>query len=263
MSYFAVAVIIIFLLCCAALFFALSAITLRSFSRGKLQEAFKEINGQNRIEQLVENAEKLIMSCCFYRLVINAAILLLVLSLFATDSLRFVDYLAALVIASLLFSVFSLAIPHAWAKYAGEKTLCRTYKLLMFFAVVASPSLYLLRFFDGLTRRLAGVAETTAAEQQEEKQEEFLTGLEQHRIEGAVDEEEQEMIENVLELSDSAADEIMTPRTDIIAIEVNSDLNSILETITTAGHTRLPVYEENIDNITGFIYAKDLLSHIG
>ena len=71
------------------------------------------------------------------------------------------------------------------------------------------------------------------------------------------------MIENVLELSDSAADEIMTPRTDIIAIEVNSDLNSILETITTAGHTRLPVYEENIDNITGFIYAKDLLSHIG
>ncbi|MBA7704831.1 hypothetical protein ES703_113651 [subsurface metagenome] len=71
------------------------------------------------------------------------------------------------------------------------------------------------------------------------------------------------MIENVLELSDTAADEIMTPRTDIVAVEVNSDLQTILETITGAGHTRVPVYEENIDNIIGFVYAKDLLTEIG
>jgi len=71
------------------------------------------------------------------------------------------------------------------------------------------------------------------------------------------------MIENVLELSDTAADEIMTPRTDIVAVEVNSDLTTILETINTAGHTRVPVYEENIDKIIGLIYAKDLLTEIG
>jgi CBS domain containing-hemolysin-like protein len=120
-----------------------------------------------------------------------------------------------------------------------------------------------LRLYDALIRRLAGVAVTTPEEDREEKQEEFLTDLEQHRMEGAVDAEEQEMIENVLELSETTADEIMTPRTDIVAVEANADLHKVLETIANAGHTRVPVYEENIDNIIGLVYAKDLLSEIG
>jgi len=90
-----------------------------------------------------------------------------------------------------------------------------------------------------------------------------LNGLEQQRTEGVLDKEEQEMIESVLELSETTADEIMTPRTDIVAVEVNCDLQTILETINTAGHTRVPVYEDNIDNIVGLIYAKDLLAEIG
>jgi putative hemolysin len=173
------------------------------------------------------------------------------------------DYLLASVIAFGIFSVFSLAIPHAWAKYAGEKILCRTYRILMLFAFITSPVLYVFKLYDGFVRRLAGIAETTPEEEHEERQEEFLTGLEQHRTEGALDEEEQEMIENVLELSNSTADEIMTPRTDIVAVELNSDLQKVLETITSGGHTRVPVFEENIDNIVGLIYAKDLLAEIG
>jgi CBS domain containing-hemolysin-like protein len=55
----------------------------------------------------------------------------------------------------------------------------------------------------------------------------------------------------------------MTPRTDIVSIEVNSDLQTVLDTVTGAGHTRVPVYEENIDNIVGLVYAKDLLTEIG
>jgi len=133
----------------------------------------------------------------------------------------------------------------------------------MGFAIAAAPVLYIFRLYDGFVRRLAGVAETTPQEQQEEKQEEFLTGLERRRTEGVLDEEEQEMIENVLELSNSTADEIMTPRTDIVAVEVNSDLQKVLDTITSAGHTRVPVYKGNIDNIIGLVYAKDLLAEIG
>jgi len=165
--------------------------------------------------------------------------------------------------AMAIFSIFSLAIPHAWAKYAGEKILCRSYQLLLFAAFVVSPALYIFKLYDGLVRRLAGIAESTPEEQHEEKQEEFLTDLEQHRTEGTLDEEEQEMIENVLELSSSTADEIMTPRTDIVAVEVHSDLSKVIETITSGGHTRVPVYEDKIDNIIGLVYAKDLLSEIG
>ena len=260
------AVLLICLLAGGTLFFSVNTIALRIFSRVKLQDAFKAANKEDLTDSLAENAEKLVLACSLYRLIANCCILLLLLAAFAaarTGNPQFTDYLLAFIIAAAIFSIFSVAIPHAWAKYAGEKILSRTYKLLMFFSILAWPILYVWKFTDGFVKRLTGIPETTPEERQEEKQEEFLTGLEQRRTEGVLDEEEQEMIENVLELSDTAADEIMTPRTDIVAVEVNSDLNTILETINTAGHTRVPVYEENIDKIIGLIYAKDLLTEIG
>jgi len=264
------AILLICALAGGTLFFSVNAVALRIFSRVKLQEAFKAVNkpktSENLTDQLVRDAEKLILTCSLYRLILNMCILLLLIGIFATlhkGGLRVSDYVLTFIIAMLIFSVFGLAVPHAWAKYAGEKILSRTCRLLMLFERTASPVLYVFKLYDAFVRRLAGVPETTLREQQEEKQEEFLNGLEQHRMDGVVDEEEQEMIENVLELSDTAADEIMTPRTDIVAVEVSSDLQTILETINTAGHTRVPVYEENIDNIIGLIYAKDLLTEVG
>jgi putative hemolysin len=272
-SYAGWAVVLICLLAGGTLFFSVNAVALRTFSRVKLQESFKALNKKSNArdltEQLARNAEGLILTCSLYRLIFNMCILLLLVTVF-TDRGEpgrlgsfALSYLFTFLVAVVIFSVFSLAIPHAWAKYAGEKILSRTYKLIMFFAILASPVLCIFKLYDGFVRRLAGVVETTPEEQQEEKQEEFLTGLEQRRTEGVLDEEEQEMIENVLELSSSTADEIMTPRTDIVAVEVNADLQKVLETITTAGHTRVPVYEENIDHIIGLVYAKDLLTEIG
>ena len=261
-----VVILLICFLTAGTLLFSVNAQALLIFSRVKLQDAFKEINKEDLSDCLAENAERLSLSCSLYRIVLNIGILFSLLTLFAAlrkEALIFTDYLLAFIISMAIFSVFSVAIPHAWAKYAGEKVLSRTYKILMFFAAIASPVLYTLKFYDAVIRRLAGVVETTPEEQQEERQEEFLNGLEQHRMEGVVDEEEQEMIENVLELSDTAADEIMTPRTDIVAVEVNCDLQTVLKTINTAGHTRVPVYEDNIDKIIGLIYAKDLLTEIG
>lgn len=266
MTYVGWVVLVTCLLAGGTLFFSVNAIALRLFSHVKLQEAFKTANKENLTEQVVANAENLILTCFLYRLILNMCVLLLLVHVFAIvrqASLSAVDYILIFVIALAIFSVFSLAIPHAWAKYAGEKVLSRTYRLLTVFAVVASPALHIWKLTDGLVRRLAGVVESTPEEEHEEKQEEFLNGLKQHRIEGVVDKEEQEMIENVLELSETTADEIMTPRTDIVAVEVNANLQTVLETIITAGHTRVPVYEENIDNIVGLIYAKDLLSEIG
>jgi len=260
------AVPLICLLAGGALFFSVNAAALRIFSLAKLQDAFKAANRENLTDNLVENAEKLILTCSLYRLIANCCILLLLLDIFAATHQggpQLSDYLLTFIIATAIFSIFSLAIPHAWAKYAGEKILSRTYKMLMLSATIAWPVLYVFQLYDGFVRRLAGVAQISPQEQQEEKQEEFLTDLEQHRMEGVVDKEEQEMIESVLELDETSADEIMTPRTDITAVEVNSDLQTVLDTIITAGHTRVPVYEENIDKIIGLIYAKDLLTDIG
>ena len=268
MGFIGWALLLICLFVGATLFFSVHAIALRIFSRVRLQEAFKTAHGQerpDRIDALVENADRLILTCAFYRLLFNIAALLLLVELLSVwrGSLGAVGYVLVFLIALAIFSVFSLAVPHAWAKYAGETLLSRTYGTLLVFSVAAAPILYVLRLYDGFVRRLAGVAEATPKEQQEEKHEEFLEDLEQHRMEGAFDEEEQEMIENVLELSERHADEIMTPRTDLIAVEVHADLPTVLATIKQAGHSRIPVYEENIDTIVGLIYAKDLLAEVG
>lgn len=273
MNYAGWAVLIVCLLAGGSLFFSVNAVALQIFSHVKLQEAFKAAikkeDSKDITERLSEMEEELILTCSLYRLIFNMCILLVLVFVFTTrgePSSResyAVDYLLAALVAFVIFSVFSLAIPHAWAKYAGEKILSRTYRLVMLFAFIASPILYIFKLYDGFVRRLAGIAETTPEEQHEEKQEEFLTGLEQHKTDGVLDEEEQEMIENVLELRSSTADEIMTPRTDIVAAEVNSDLQQVLQIITSGGHTRIPVYEDNIDNIVGLIYAKDLLAEIG
>jgi CBS domain containing-hemolysin-like protein len=259
-------VLLICVLAGATLFFSVNAIALRIFSRAKLYEAFKEINKEERADALVEKGEKLILACSLYRLILNMVLMLLLLDVITRlhkDGPQIVDYLLTFIVALVIFSIFSLAIPHAWAKYAGEKILSRTYSLLTVTATLSRPVLNFFQLYDGFVKRLAGVTETTPEEMQEEKQEEFLTDLEQHRMDGVVDEEEQEMIESVLELDETAADEIMTPRTDITAVEVNSDLQTVLDTISSAGHTRVPVYEENIDKIIGMIYAKDLLTEIG
>jgi len=253
------------------LFFSVCAIALRTFSRLGLHEAFKETGREAESHELAEtlarDAERLILTCSLYRLIFNACILLLLVHILANaedpGGPDPADYVLALVIATGIFSVFDLSVPHAWAKYAGEKVLSRTHRLLALFAVVAEPVLWILKLNDALVRRLAGVHDATPEEQLEEKQEEFLTDLQQHRMDGTVDEEEQEMIENVLELSDTTADEIMTPRTDIVAVDADASLDEVLETITSAGHTRVPVYEGNIDNIVGLVYAKDLLAEIG
>lgn len=270
MSQIAWAVLLICLFAGATLFFSVNNIALRTFSRFKLQEAFKRASKNEGseviVDYIVENSEMWILTCSLYRLIFNMGILLLLVWIFSAlraSSLLITDYVIVCIIAMALFSVFSLAIPHAWAKYAGEKALSRTYRLLMFFAIIASPILHIMKLYDGFVRRLAGVTETSPDQQQEEKQEEFLTDLQERRMEGAVDEEEQEMIEKVLQLSDRAADQIMTPRTDVVAVEVNSDLQTVLQTITKAGHTRVPVYEDNIDSIVGLVYAKDLLTEIG
>ncbi len=268
MGFIGWAVLLICLFVGATSFFSVNSTALRTFSRVRLQEAFKAAGGEERpqlVDKLVENADRLILTCAFFRLVFNIGALLLLVALLSVlqGQLDAFSYILAFVIAVAMFSVFSLAIPHAWAKYAGEKLISRTHTVLMVFSILATPILYGLRLYDGFVRRLAGVPAATPEDEQEEKHEEFLEDLEQHRMEGAVDEEEQEMIENVLELSDRTADEIMTPRTDLVAIDVNAGLPAVLDAIRKAGHSRIPVYEKNIDNIVGLIYAKDLLEEIG
>ena len=251
-------ILLLCILTLTSLFFTLNGQSLRSFSRVKLQEAFKKAGREDRIETLIANAEKLALTCSSLRVFCNAAIVF-ILAMLVTEGRYVIAFIAGL----LILEVFTLIIPHAWAKHAGEYILPRTYALLRVVMFLFRPLLAVFDLHDRLVRRLAGVQNADPEQAQEERQEEILNFVEQGRIEGVVDEEEMDMIESVLSLDETTAEEIMTPRTDLIAIDANDNLTAILETIRDKGHSRIPVYEENVDNIIGLVYAKDLLTEIG
>jgi len=79
---------------------------------------------------------------------------------------------------------------------------------------------------------------------------------------GMIEEDEQELIHSIVNYGTTTAKEIMTPRVDITAISVGSTFDELMKTITKSGHSRIPLYGENVDEILGIIYAKDLLPFI-
>jgi CBS domain containing-hemolysin-like protein len=92
----------------------------------------------------------------------------------------------------------------------------------------------------------------------DEELRETLGGVEEEQIE----EEERELIHSVFEFGDTVVREVMVPRIDMIAIPGNSTLDQALDTIVGAGYSRIPIYEGDTDNITGVLYAKDLLKRL-
>jgi putative hemolysin len=85
-----------------------------------------------------------------------------------------------------------------------------------------------------------------------------------HLVEGNADleEDEREMIASVIELGEQPVREVMVPRIDIVAAPANSTVRDVLDRIIESGHSRIPIFQESIDNIVGVVYAKDLLRHL-
>ena len=79
---------------------------------------------------------------------------------------------------------------------------------------------------------------------------------------GIIEEDEKEMIYSIFEFGETLAREVMVPRIDIVAVESKAPVQQALDLILKRGHSRIPVYEETVDNIIGLLYAKDLLGHL-
>jgi putative hemolysin len=92
-------------------------------------------------------------------------------------------------------------------------------------------------------------------------EQEIMTLVDAGHSGGSIEEEEKDMIYSVLQLDQTRASEVMVPRIDITAVEINESLEDVGEIFINSGYSRIPVYEENIDNIKGLIYAKDLLTY--
>jgi CBS domain containing-hemolysin-like protein len=90
---------------------------------------------------------------------------------------------------------------------------------------------------------------------------ELMTLLSVSEEQGIIEEEEREMIQGIVEIGDKLVREVMVPRTDMVAVDKSAGLDEIAELMEKQGHTRLPVYDGDVDHIVGLIHAKDLLKH--
>ncbi len=94
-------------------------------------------------------------------------------------------------------------------------------------------------------------------------EDEILSMVDEGEESGVIEESQKEMINNIFEFDDLAAGDVMTHRTHIEAVEVNDDIQSVVAKAIEEGYSRIPVYEDDLDNIKGILYVKDLLKYVG
>ena len=98
--------------------------------------------------------------------------------------------------------------------------------------------------------------------EEQKTEEEILSLVEEGREKGYFKDETENFIKNVFDFDDTTASEIMTHRTEITAVEDTLSLKEIVDIAIESGHSRIPVYHEDIDNIVGILYVKDLLKYV-
>ncbi|TGE23155.1 HlyC/CorC family transporter [Hymenobacter metallicola] len=128
------------------------------------------------------------------------------------------------------------------------------------FAFVTFPLIWVLDRLSNIVAGLFGGSATHGTEVH--TSEELRLLLDQSKQSGEIQDSEHELLENVFEFNDRMVKQIMVPRTKLAALDVNTPQESILEIVYNEGYSRIPVFEENIDNIVGVLYVKDLLQII-
>ena len=143
-------------------------------------------------------------------------------------------------------------------KYS-EKISFATVGLIKGVAVFTAPFVKLLTFSTNLVSKIFGVSES---DEETVTEEEIRMMVDVGNENGTIDREEREMINNVFEFDDKVASEIMVPRVDVYALDMNMTISQVIDEITSDKdfrYSRIPVYENTIDEIKGIVYIKDIL----
>lgn len=172
---------------------------------------------------------------------------------------------ATVFVLTLLLSYVSLVlgelVPKRIAMHYPEKISYAIAGILSFCYKIFKPFVMLLSGSTNIVLRLFGI--NPNEEPEEATEENIRMMLDAADEKGTIEESEKEMINNIFEFDDRNVGEIMTHRKDLTAIEIATPISEAVDLAISDGYSRMPVYDETIDNIKGVIYAKDLLSLIG
>jgi CBS domain containing-hemolysin-like protein len=169
---------------------------------------------------------------------------------------RVAEWAVSLVL-SLVVLVACEITPKTLALQRAERVALRMARLVAWATLVLRPVVFVLTAVTRLILRIMGGRAQVRGPFVTEEELKMLVSVGEE--EGVLEEEEREMIHGIFEMGDMLVRELMVPRTDLVAIEVNEPVEKAVELVTKHGHTRIPVYEGNLDHIVGVLYAKDLL----
>ena len=160
-------------------------------------------------------------------------------------------------VLTLLILIFGEITPKTIATLQSERNSLRCAHVIYVLMVALTPVILLVNWMSSGVLRLLHVDPNKRNDDMTE--DELRTIVEVGHEKGVIESEEKEMINNVFDLDDSVAKDIMVPRIDMVFADVNATYQEVIETFRTEHYTRLPVYEDSTDNVIGIINVKDLL----
>lgn len=237
--------------------FTASETALTSLNKLRIKQMIesKEKNAE-RINKLVDDPKRLLCAILIGKYLMNISASSLITSI---AIIRFGNKGIGITIGIMTFIIliFGEMVPKSLAAHSYESISSRLSGFVKFFMTILSPFSFLLsKITDSIIRILGGEIDNN---QSFITQEEFKSMVNVGYREGVLDDEEKDIIHNVFEFSDTRVEDIMTPRTEMVAIEADTPYEEVLRIISEERYSRIPVYEETKDNIIGILYIKDLL----
>ena len=236
---------------------------LHNISRATLRERADDGDeGARRTLELTENALQLGMTVSLAHILTRFAIatvlalLLLDSNAAAADGARVWIAIATVVLGATATLIIGDLAPEALGASHADGLARLAITPMRLLVTIMRPLTALVLLLSRLIARLFGSKDLVNLVTEEE----IMTLVDAGHSGGAIEDEEKDMIYSVLQLDESKARELMTPRIDIVALEVNHTIMQALSAFVESGFSRIPVFEDSIDNVIGLLFAKDILT---
>jgi len=227
----------------------------------KLESLSKKSNLAKKILSLKKRTDSVISTIVlgnnFVNILFSAIVTYLAIKIAESKNVsQSLAVIVATIIATLVIVLFGETVPKSIGAYLSEKSSMKLYYPFMLFWFLFYPLALALSHITNGFLKLFHIKKR--GKRIFDTQEEMLSMLEIGKEEGIIEKTEQKMIFSIFEFGDTLVREVMTPRVDIISLSVESTLDDVLKCIMNSNHSRIPIYENNIDNIIGILYIKDL-----
>lgn len=237
-------------------FFSSSETALTSVNQIRLRQRASDGDKKSMaVLKLLEKPQDLISSILIGNNIVNIASSA-VATVFFTKLLGASGPLVATIVMTVLVLIFGEVLPKTVAQEQPEAVSRAVAKHIARVAFIFKPIVFLL---SALTNFLKNILFPQGSQSPTITEEEFKTLVEVGEEEGVLQSEERTYIDNVLDFSSATASDMMKPRTSVVALDVESTEEEILELLRENRYSRVPVYEDSIDNIIGILYMKDVV----